>query len=86
MHNIRKPLKFKNRVPIPEKWRKYLWDEPSGEAPVEKVVLRVLMYGGYEDWREVYERYPEVCKYVAENYPQIHRGVKFWIKWWEDGN
>ncbi len=80
----RHPLRYRQKVPIPEKWKPYLWDE-QGEAPVEKVVVRVLRYGDYEDWREVYERYPEVCRYVVEHYPhpQVHRGVKFWIKWWD---
>lgn len=85
MESTRQPFKFRQKVPIPQKWRKFLWDEPGGEAPVGKLVLRVLQYGDYDDWREVYERYPEVCRHVVNAYPhpQVHRGVKFWIKRWD---
>ncbi len=80
----RKPLKYPDLVNIPEDFKKFLWDEHK-QAPKEKLVYRVLLYGDFEAIRKIFRLYPEVCFFVATDYPDIHRGVRYWIKkWWYD--
>ncbi len=76
--------KYKERVHIPEKYRRFLWDYPDGYAPLESFVLRVFKYGKFEDIKWIYDNYPDESYYVISTYPDTKRGVKYWIKRWKN--
>jgi len=84
-HNLRIVPKFRTKIHIPDEFRKFLWDYPEGTAPLEMVILRILLYGKYEDIKVIYNKHPKETYYTTNAYPQIHRGVKFWINRWESG-
>ncbi len=73
---------FEN-VEIPEDLKKYLWDYED-EVYLEVLILRVLTYGNFEEIKKIYELYPEETYKIAFKYPEIKRGVKFWIKKWKN--
>ncbi len=77
--------KFRKKVRIPDEFKKYLWDYPEGTSPLETFILRILLYGKFEDIKVIYNKFPKETHYVANTYPQIHRGVKFWINRWKNG-
>ena len=79
--NTRIVPKYTQLVNIPVELKKFLWDE-TDKTPAEKLVFRVLSYGNFEQIQEVFDKYPEICFYVIHTYPEIHRGVKYWIKQW----
>ncbi len=76
---------YKEWIRIPEPFRKFVWDSLNGKAPLESVILKVLMYGKFEDIKKLYEMYPEETYTTAFRYPEIKRGIKFWLKRWRDG-
>lgn len=78
--------KFKEIVKVPKEFSKYLWDCPSKRSPLEKLILRVLNYGSFEEIKGIYQYYPEEVYDVVKKYPDIKRGVKFWVKKWHNGN
>jgi len=80
---IRIRWKYLREVPIPEEWEIYLWDEES-TAPLEKLIVRVLTFGDYEDIKRLYSLYPDETYDIAFRYPDIKRGVRFWMKVWHD--
>ncbi|ACI21689.1 hypothetical protein [Thermodesulfovibrio yellowstonii] len=71
-----------SKVQIPEKFARYLWDYKE-ESPLEILILRVLKYGSFEEVNAIFELYPEETYKIAMKYPEIKRGVKFWIKRWK---
>jgi uncharacterized protein Usg len=76
--------KYRNKISVPEKYRRFLWDYPDGYAPLETLILRVLKYGKFEDVKWIYQQYPNETYYVAFTYPEVKRGIKFWIKRWRE--
>lgn len=77
-------ITYKQNVKIPEKYRVYFWDNPDDEVYLEKFILRILYYGKFDDIRWLYENYPDETYDIAFKYPEIKRGVKFWIKRWRE--
>ena len=69
-------------VKIPESLKLYLW-EYQDYAPLEILILRTLTYGSFEDIKKIYNLYPEETYKIALKYPQIKRGVKYWIERWK---
>ncbi|WP_297212347.1 MULTISPECIES: hypothetical protein [Thermodesulfovibrio] len=74
---------FFEKVIIPEEFSKYLWDYKI-EAPLEVLILRVLRYGKFEEIERIFRLYPEETETIAFKYPEIKRGMRFWIKRWKD--
>lgn len=75
--------KFRQKIEIPKKYKRYFWDYPDGFATLETFILRILLYGKFANIQWLYGKFSDECYYVATTYPKIHRGVKFWIKLWE---
>ncbi|MEO0139373.1 MAG: hypothetical protein ABIL16_03900 [candidate division WOR-3 bacterium] len=75
--------KYPQKVPVPKEWRVWLWDE-GPKAPLEKLIYRVLTYGKFQDIRKIYDMYPEETYELAFRYPDIKRGVRFWLNVWHD--
>lgn len=71
-------------VEVPPIYQKFLWDHPEQVAPLEKFILRILTYGKFEDIRWLYNKYPEETKDIVRRYKEIKRGIRFWIKYWEN--
>lgn len=71
------------KVKIPERFTRYLWDYKE-EAPLEMLIFRVLKYGSCEEIEEIFNLYPNETYRLAMKYPDIKRGVKFWIKRWKN--
>ena len=69
------------KVDIPEQLKPYLWD-CEGRAPLEKLIYRTLIYGSFDDLRLIFRLYPEQTYRISLKYPDIHRGVRYWIKKW----
>ncbi|MCM8767988.1 MAG: hypothetical protein NC921_04305 [Candidatus Omnitrophica bacterium] len=76
-------ITYKEKVKIPEKYRFMFWDCKENVI-LEKYILRILTYGNFEDIKEVYKKYPEQTFNIAFKYPEIKRGIKFWIKKWKE--
>ena len=74
--------KYRTKMTVPRSIKPLLWDEQSGKAPLEKLILRVLIYGRFEELRRVYGRHPSQTFEMLSRYPEIKRGVKFWIEYW----
>jgi len=72
---------FAHNVHIPKKFQRYLW-EHSCTAPCEKIILRVLTYGNFDEVKEIYTLYPEETFKIVNKYPGIKRGVKYWVHHW----
>jgi len=68
---------------IPGELGKYLWEHKK-TAPLEKIILRTLLYGNFEEIRKIYLLYPAETRETANRYPEIKRGVLFWIKRWNN--
>lgn len=51
---------------------------------LEKFILRILHYGNFEDIKWLYENYPEETYQVSMKYPEVKRGVRFWIRLWKE--
>ncbi len=73
---------YTTTVKIPKEYKTFFWDCPQGKVFLEKFIMRILQYGRFEDLKWVYKKYPEETYDIAFKYPEIKRGVKFWIKWW----
>jgi len=84
MENINRiKLEFLESTKIPEEFKIYLW-EYKKEVPVEILILRVLKYGNFDEIKRIYDLFPEQTYKIAFKYPQIKRGVKFWVKRWKN--
>lgn len=81
---LRVRITYSRSIKIPKKYRLFFWDCPQGKVILEKFILRLLQYGKFEDLKWLYNKYPEQTYNIASKYPEIKRGVKFWIKWWKD--
>jgi len=77
-------IEYRKKVEIPEKYKKFFWDCPAGSVFLEKYILRILNYGNFEEIKELYNRYPKETFKIAFKYPEIKRGVKFWVKRWKE--
>jgi hypothetical protein len=76
--------KFLQKVKIPKKFKKFFWDCPNNKTYLEKFILRILQYGTFEDINSLYKKFPNETFHIAFKYPEIKRGVKFWIKLWKE--
>ncbi len=76
--------KYTQTISYPSKYRKFLWDYSDGSAPLEIYLLRLLLYGRFEDIKILFSKFPEKVADMIQRYPQIHRGVKFWIRKWHE--
>jgi len=74
--------KYMNKVSVPVSVQALLWDEKGRKAPLEKLILRILTYGRFKEVRWVYGRHPSETFEMLSRYPEIKRGVKFWIEHW----
>ena len=77
-------LTYTRSVTIPERFTPLFWDEPEGKTILEKFILRLLNYGNFEEIKWVYDSYPDETYDIAMRYPDIRRGVRFWIKLWRE--
>lgn len=75
---------YPEKSKIPCGMEKYLWEHRK-TAPLEKIILRVLLYGNFEEIKKIFLLYPGETSVTAEKYPDVKRGVLFWIKRWNDG-
>jgi len=73
---------YKEWIEVPEPFRKFIWSTLDGKVPLEEMILKVLTYGKFEDIKRLYGMYPEETLSVVERYPDIKRGVKYWVKRW----
>lgn len=76
-------LEYVEKVEIPPEFKKYVW-EYDDKVYLEVLILRVLTYGSFDEIRKIYELYPDETYKVAFKYPEIKRGVKFWMKKWKN--
>ncbi|BAT70873.1 conserved hypothetical protein [Thermosulfidibacter takaii ABI70S6] len=74
---------YTQEVKIPEKLKTYLWDHQD-QAPLEKLIYRTLYYGSYDDIKFIFSLYPDETLKICLKYPDIHRGVRYWIKTWHE--
>ncbi len=77
---------YKKRIKIPSACKRFLWDYPDGTAPLEMIVLRVLIYGTFHDITWLYREYGREAYRLAFKYPAVKRGVRFWIRRWHDAH
>lgn len=80
------PWTYPERIIVPAQYQKYLWDYPGDKAPLEIFILRLCLYGRFEDLQWLFHHYPHQSYTIVQRYPKIHRGVKFWIKHWYETN
>jgi len=73
--------KYMQKVPIPSTIKQLLWDEQT-VAPLEKIIMRVLQYGNYDEIKYIYGMYPEEVTEIVNRYTGLRRGVKFWVVYW----
>ncbi|CUT04185.1 hypothetical protein [Candidatus Chrysopegis kryptomonas] len=78
-----KPI-YLEEIKIPKKFKIYFWDCPNSKTYLEKFILRILQYGSFEEIKWLYKKFSSQTYYVAFTYPEIKRGVKFWIKLWKE--
>ncbi|MCM8806521.1 MAG: hypothetical protein ABIN23_07190 [candidate division WOR-3 bacterium] len=75
---------YKKRIKISRRFKAIFWDCPNGETYLEKFILRILKYGNFEEIKWIYDKFPEETYDVALRYPEMKRGVKFWIRLWKE--
>ncbi len=73
-------------VQVPKRFWTFLWDHPDHKALLEKIIYKTLIYGSFKDIQWIYKKYPEECFTIINNYTDIERGVKFWIKYWHENS
>ena len=78
------PWDYKNQVWIPVAYKQFLWDYPGRTAPLEMLILRILTYGSFHDLQWLHKKYGKQTYTLAFKYPEIKRGVKFWLRKWHD--
>lgn len=76
-------LDYKELVRIPNEFKIYLW-EYVDYTNLELLIKRVLTYGSFEEVKKIYNMYPDETYRIAFKYPEIKRGVRFWIKRWRN--
>lgn len=74
---------YRQWVEVPDRFKRFVWDAVGGKAPLEEMVLKILLYGKFGDIREIYSIYPDVVSHVANSYSEVHRDVKYWVRKWE---
>lgn len=80
---MRQEIKYKEKIIIPEKFKRYFWDELEGFTFLEKFILRIFKYGDFEEIKEVYKKYPDECYEIAMRYSDVKRGIRFWVRRWK---
>jgi len=75
---------YTRSVEIPERFASIFWDESQGKTILEKFILRILNYGNFEEIKWVHDNYPDETYEIAMRYPDIKRGVRFWIRLWKE--
>jgi hypothetical protein len=70
------------KVKIPVQLKPYIWDSED-KVYLEKLIYRTLIYGSFNDLKLIFKLYPEETYEIAFKYPDIHRGVRYWIKKWK---
>ncbi|MCL5408448.1 MAG: hypothetical protein M1135_00250 [Candidatus Omnitrophica bacterium] len=80
----RLPITYTKKIIIPAKYQKFIWDKHPKDKKIilEKLIQRILTYGNYNDIKWIFQKYPEETYTISLKYPDIKRGVKFWIKYW----
>lgn len=81
---MRIKLTYTQKVSIPPQFQMLFWDCPDKTTFLEKFILRILNYGNFEEIKWLYKKYPDECYKIALKYPDIRRGVKYWIKLWKN--
>jgi hypothetical protein len=81
---MRQKLEFTQKVTIPNNLKLLFWDCPDNTTFLEKYIKRVLDYGNFEEIKFVFHQYPKETFHIAMKYKDIRRGVKFWIKEWNN--
>jgi len=76
---------YLEKVKIPEQLKPYIWDSQE-EVSLEKLIYRTLIYGSFNDLKLIFQLYPEETYKIAFKYPDIHRGVRYWIKKWKENS
>jgi len=76
--------KFVETIKIPERLKLYFWDCPHSKTYLEKLILRILNYGRFDEIKWLYKKYPKETHDVILRYHEVKRGVKFWIKLWKE--
>ncbi len=71
-------------IEIPDELQALFWDCPERKTYLEKFIKRILDYGNFDEIKWVYQQYPEETFRIVFKYPDIRRGVKFWIKLWSN--
>ena len=71
--------KYLNKVKVAEKYRPFLWDYPDSRPSLETYLVRILTYGDFEDIKSLCKKNPMETLDIAFRYPEIKRGVKFWV-------
>ena len=79
-------LKYKGIVKIPKNISILFWDEPVLKVPLEKLILRVYEYGNFDEIKRIYKKYPSQCYEFSKRYPNINRGIKYWVRRWHEKN
>lgn len=77
---------FTNKVFIPEQFKPLFWDCPNNSTYMEKFIKRILDYGNFEEIQWLYNTYPHETHIITFKYPDIRRGIKFWIKLWKNNS
>lgn len=78
-------IEYTTKVTIPKKYKSIFWDCEK-KTFLEKYILRILTYGNFKDIKDIYKKYPEETLNIAFKYPEIKRGIKFWIRLWKEQN
>ena len=81
---VRIPWRYHRRVHLPTAFRSLVWDEHGGTVPLEKLILRIVTYGTFDELSWVYRTYPEETFDLVQRYPDIRRGVRYWVRVWHD--
>lgn len=71
---------YTEEIEVPYSFRQYLWDHPNGRAPLEKVIYRLLVYPSFAGIKWLMTNYPDETFKLANKYPDIPRGARFWVK------
>lgn len=71
-------------IEIPDNLQMLFWDCPEQKTYLEKFIKRILDYGNFEEIKWCFEHYPNETFVIAFKYPDMRRGVKFWIRLWNN--
>jgi len=75
---------YNELVPISVEIKELLWDIQNDEVQLEKLIVRVLTYGKFDEIKMTYDKFPNQCIDIIQRHDYISRGVKFWIRRWSE--